>query len=160
MDGHTLRNVMGHFTTGVAVVTTTTHDNEPYGLTVNSLTSLSLDPPLILVCLDRGLGGLQLFQKGTGFSVNVLSDAQQEVSTLFAKRGITNRFDAISWHSGPTGSPSLDGALAVLDCDVENVLPGGDHVIVVGRVNDARANTEGSNPLVFYKGKYTAIPVA
>lgn len=158
MDGHTLRQIMGCFATGVAVVTTSSPEG-PYGLTVNSLASLSLDPPLILFCIDQTAGGYELFQPGEYFCINILALDQVEVSKLFAKKGAGDRFLFVPWEEGEHGVPILRGNTAYLVCRVETRYPGGDHSIVVGRVLNGEKD-DARDPLIFYKGQYKRLEAA
>ena len=121
------RNAMSHFATGVTVVTSVGADGTPVGTTANAVTSLSLDPPLILVCFDLGSVTLRAIQGHGAFVVNVLAAAQRQLSANFARRGLAAAWDGVRHRHGPTGSPRLDGVLAVLECTVEHRLPGGDH---------------------------------
>jgi flavin reductase (DIM6/NTAB) family NADH-FMN oxidoreductase RutF len=138
------RNAMSHFATGVTVVTSVGADGTPVGTTANAVTSLSLDPPLILVCFDLGSVTLRAIQGHGAFVVNVLAAAQRQLSANFARHG-------------PTGSPRLDGVLAVLECTVEHRLPGGDHEIVIGRVRHVETSTAPAAPLVFFRGGYASL---
>ena len=127
------RDAMGHFATGVTVVTSVGADGAPVGTTANAVTSLSLDPPLILVCFDLDSLTLQAIRGHGAFVVNVLAAAQRHLSANFARRGLAAAWDEVRHRHGPTGSPRLEDVLAVLECTVEHRLPGGDHAIVVGR---------------------------
>src|ERR1700759_5214132 len=131
------RQAMGHFATGVTVVTSVDEEGDPVGTTASAVSSLSLDPPLVLVCFDLGSLTLRAIRGHGPFAVNVLSAPQQQLSANFPRRGLAAAWDGVRHRPGPTGSPRLDGVLAVLECTVENSLPGGDHEIVVGRVHDA-----------------------
>lgn len=157
MDGLLLRKLMGCFVTGVAVITTKSQDG-PYGLTINSLTSLSLNPPLILFCLDKGVGGHDLFRKGEYFGVNILSLEQEEVSRIFAKKGVSDRFLFVPWEEGPYEVPLLHGCIVNMLCQVEALFPGGDHTIVIGKVLEGRQG-EGKKPLVFFQGTYQQLAI-
>ncbi len=148
------RHAMGHFATGVTVVTSIGDDGEPVGTTASAVTSLSLDPPLVLVCFDRDSLTLQAIRAHGAFVVNVLAAPQQHLSANFARRGLAAAWDGIRHRRGPTGSPRLDGVLAALECTVENRFPGGDHEIVVGRVQDVEINDDGVGPLLYWRGSY------
>src|SRR3984957_5684988 len=151
------RQAMGHFATGVTVVTSIDDDGEPVGTTASAVTSLSLDPPLVLVCFDRASVTLQAIRAHGAFVVNVLAAPQQHLSANFARRGLAAPWDGIRHRPGPTGSPRLDGVLAALECTVENRLPGGDHEIVVGRVRDVETGDESAAPLLYYRGSYLSL---
>jgi flavin reductase (DIM6/NTAB) family NADH-FMN oxidoreductase RutF len=149
-----LRHAMGHFATGVTVVTSVTADGEPVGTTANAVSSLSLDPPLVLVCFDRASLTLEAVRSHGAFAVNVLAAPQQHLSANFARRGLAAAWDDVRHRPGSTGSPMLHGALATLECTVEHRLPGGDHEIVIGRVREVETSGDGSAPLVFWRGSY------
>ncbi len=151
------RHAVGHFATGVTVVTSIGPDGEPVGTTANAVSSLSLDPPLILVCFDRSSLTLEAIRSHGAFVVNVLSAPQQELSSNFARRGLSAVWDGVDHRPGPTGSPRLEGTLAALECTVEHSLPGGDHEIIVGRVRYAETSGDGGVPLLFWRGSYLSL---
>jgi flavin reductase (DIM6/NTAB) family NADH-FMN oxidoreductase RutF len=146
------REAMGHFATGVTVVTSVDTDGEPVGTTARAVTSLSLDPPLVLVCFDLGSLRLRAIRGHGAFVVNVLAAPQQHLSRNFARRGLAAAWDGIQHRRGPTGSPRLENVLAALECTVEHALPGGDHEIVVGRVRHVETSANPSGRLVFFRG--------
>lgn len=146
------RDVLGNYATGVTVVTTRTSDGEPVGLTVNSFTSVSLDPPLVLFCLDREAGSLPAFETAQGFAVNILSADQTAVSNRFADP-LAARFDGEEVADWSTGAPILEEALAALDCTVHARHDGGDHVILVGRVQRLAVLAD-DEPLIYWRGSY------
>ena len=148
------RQAMGHFATGVTVVTSVDEEGDPVGTTASAVSSLSLDPPLVLVCFDLGSLTLRAIRGHGAFAVNVLSAPQQQLSANFARRGLAAAWDGVRHRPGPTGSPRLDGVLAVLECTVENSLPGGDHEIVVGRVHDVEVAYGEAAPLLYWRGSY------
>jgi 3-hydroxy-9,10-secoandrosta-1,3,5(10)-triene-9,17-dione monooxygenase reductase component len=148
------RQAMGHFATGVTVVTSIGDDGEPVGTTASAVTSLSLDPPLVLVCFDRTSLTLRAVRSHGAFVVNVLAAPQQQLSANFARRGLAAAWDGVRHRPGPTGSPRLHGVLAALECTVENRLPGGDHEIVVGRVRDVEIADDSAAPLLYWRGSY------
>jgi flavin reductase (DIM6/NTAB) family NADH-FMN oxidoreductase RutF len=152
-----LREAMGHFATGVTVVTSVDADGQPVGTTANAVTSLSLTPPLVLVCFDLGSLTLQAIRGHGAFVVNVLSAPQQQLSRNFARRGFAAAWDGVRHRRGPTGSPQLEDVLAVLECTVEHTLPGGDHEIIVGRVRHAETSSSPGAPLVFFRGAYASL---
>ena len=154
-DRRAFRNALGCFATGVTVVTTVTDAGEPVGLTANSFSSVSLDPPLVLFCLDRASHNLGAFRAAGRFAVNVLGDDQRDLSVRFSTT-IGDRWDGVVWERWETGAPVLTGCLAALDCETEAIHDGGDHVIIVGRVQRLAATTEGK-PLLYFRGNYATV---
>ena len=150
VDEEKFRRVMGHFATGVTVVTARDRDDEPVGLTVNALTSVSLDPLLILVCLHNQAGPHDPLLESGLFAVNILTDAQADLALRFSSGETTGRFRGLDVVDAPSGSPLLRDALGWLECAVHAVHPGGDHSIVVGRVLACEAR-DGA-PLLFFRG--------
>src|SRR4030043_408205 len=151
------RRVMGQFAPGVTVVTTRL-GNEVHGLTANAVCSVSLDPLLVLVCVDHAADTHPLLEKSGVFAVNILSDEQEDLSRLFAgpteeKMG---RLEAMGYRTAVTGAPIIDGCLAYLDCRVVAAYPGGDHTIFIGRVEEAEIG-EDSPPLLFFRGRYAGV---
>ena len=156
MNGRTerdasLREVMGSYPTGVTIVAATEADGVPFGLTVNSFTSVSLDPPLVLVCIGHTSASHDRLVSSTHFSVNVLSDAQDDVAGRFAREPSEGRFDEVPWRMGDLGCPLIDESVGWLECSVHEVLSGGDHSIVVGRVEKARVTDRSA--LLFHRGR-------
>jgi 3-hydroxy-9,10-secoandrosta-1,3,5(10)-triene-9,17-dione monooxygenase reductase component len=155
-DANEFRTVLGHFPTGVTIVSGL-HGDQPVGFTIGSFTSVSLDPPLVgfLPMIDS-VTWAAIEQSGS-FCVNVLSREQADLCWKFAKTGNDDeRFDDVAWHAAPTGSPIIDRAVAWIDCNVEQVYRMGDHHFVLGRVValEADADHDGSGPfpLLFFKG--------
>ncbi len=149
-----LKDVMRVFPQGVTVVTTRSGDG-PKGITVSSFTSVSLDPPLVLISLARGSDLHDAFVNSESFAVNFLADDQKSVSDLFAGRvKVRERFDRVKSHPGVTGNPIIDGARAAIECTLWKVYDGGDHSILVGKVVRA-AVTSNRRPLVFISQQYT-----
>ena len=155
-----LRHGMGRFATGVTLVTTRDAAGRPAGTTANAVTSLSLDPPLLLVCLARTSLTLAAIADSGHFAVNVLAARHREAARSFARRGSDGAWETVAHRAGHTGSPRVEGAITVLDCAVEQVLPGGDHEIVVGRVLDVETTAPDDEPLLFFRGAYSALPGA
>jgi len=151
------RHAMGHFATGVTVITSLDADGRPVGTTASAVTSLSLDPPLILVCFDLGSLTLRAVRGHGAFVVNVLAAAQRQLSVNFARRGVAAAWDEVRHRHGPTGSPRLEDVLAVVECTVEHRLPGGDHEIVIGRVRHIQTGASQATPLVYFRGGYTSL---
>jgi flavin reductase (DIM6/NTAB) family NADH-FMN oxidoreductase RutF len=142
---------MGLFTTGVAVITTRDRRGSPYGLTANALASLSLEPPLLLVCIDRKAETYPHFFDSGIFAVNILADDQEELSRRFATSG-GDKFAGVDFRPGRLGSPVLAGTLGHLECRITATHEGGDHVIHVGQVE--HAEHRDGRPLVFFQGRY------
>ena len=151
LDPKELRRAMGHFATGVTIITTRGADHTPYGLTANAFTSLSLDPPLCLVCVDRKAESFAHFYDSKCFTVNVLTHEQEALSTRFAKSG-GDKFTGVKTIPGHHGAPLIDGALAHIECRITDTLEGGDHVIHVGAIECFAVHT--GDPLLFYQGRY------
>jgi flavin reductase (DIM6/NTAB) family NADH-FMN oxidoreductase RutF len=153
VDPATMRRTMGRFATGVAVITTFA-DGEPHGMTVNSLTSVSLQPPLLLVCFTHGARSAEAVTAAGRFVVNVLSQRQQAVALRFAEQG-EDHFAGLALEYGDHAVPVIPNALAHLECDVDRVIEAGDHVIVLGAVLEVCAR-EG-DPLGFYGGRFSDV---
>lgn len=151
LDTLELRKALGCFATGVTVITTRQADGGLLGFTANSFSSVSLEPPLVMVCIANAAAGIAGWRQAPGFAVNILSEEQQEISTHFARRGI-DKFAASRWRPSPIGNPLLDGVVAWLDCQMHQVIPMGDHDILVGRVLAFEHTTR--SPLGFVGGAY------
>lgn len=151
-DSREFRSVLGHFATGVTVVTGTA-DGVPVGLAANAFSSVSLDPPLILVCMSATSETWPVIRKTGAFGVNVLGEHQEDVSRRFGRKDI-DRFEALSWETAVTGSPVLPDALAWIDCVVDAEHSAGDHIVVIGRVVALARQPEGGRPLLFFQGAY------
>lgn len=154
-DPTVFRQVMRAFPTGVTVVAARGRDGVPLGLTVNAFTSVSLDPPLILVCIDGRSSSHDVLVERGAFTVNVLATGQEGLAERFAMDPAEERFSGVGWWEGPNGAPVLEGTAAWLACTLEAVHAGGDHSILVARVEDARATTAPS--LVFFQGAYGGV---
>jgi len=157
-DARTLRDALGCFATGVTVVTALDADGQPIGLTANSFTSVSLDPPLLLVCIAKTASSLAALEAAENFAVNVLHIGQQPTSNLFAKSG-EDRFSETPWRRGHNDTPLLTGALANFECKRHALHEGGDHVILVGEVVRARFEPR-RDPLLYFRGKYRRLHFA
>ena len=153
-DAVALRNALGTFATGVTVVTVTDGDRARLGVTANSFASLSLEPPLILWNLQRQSECCSVFERAEHFAVNVLTAAQQDLSTRYAKKD-DHVLDPAVYRLGKAGCPLLLDAHAWFECALEATHDGGDHVILVGRVLDY--GREDSEPLIFHGGRYRAL---
>ena len=156
VDALQFRHVMGHFPTGVSVITTL-HDDQMHGMTANSVTSVSLEPVMILVCLMREARTALAIQHAGHFAVNILAEHQEELSRRFARPG-QDHFEGLEIEEGPNALPLLPGCLAYVTCRVHEVVAAGDHDIVLGNVESCDANANGGNPLVFFQGGYRRLP--
>jgi flavin reductase (DIM6/NTAB) family NADH-FMN oxidoreductase RutF len=152
-----LRHAIGHFATGVTVITSVGADGEPTGTTATAVASLSLEPALLLVCLDCRSATLRAILGHRAFAVNVLAHGQEALSANFARRGEAASWAGVAYDRWPSGNPRLDGTLAGLDCRLEKVLTGGDHEIVIGRVRDAGTDPQGRRPLLHWRGQYAGL---
>lgn len=155
VDPEDFKSALGSWAAGVTIVTTRGTDNQVYGLTVSSFASLSMDPLLILVCIQNSNVLVDMVNTSGHFGVSILAVGQEDISTFFAKSGrepVTSydQFDMEEWH---TGSPLVSGAIAQLDCELHEAVPGGDHTIFVGRVVGAAA-TPDKEPLIYYRRGY------
>jgi flavin reductase (DIM6/NTAB) family NADH-FMN oxidoreductase RutF len=154
IDATEYRDVIGHFATGVAIVTCQGEDG-PAGLTTNAVASLSLDPLLLVVCFDNGSRTLPAVRSAKRFAVNVLRAGQEDLAAVFASKRVgREKFESVT-HTVAHGVPVLDDALAWVACELVELLPGGDHTIGIGAVI-AGAATEGE-PLVFHRGRYVGL---
>lgn len=152
-----LRRAMGRFATGVTVITARDAAGHPAGTTVSAVTSLSLDPPLVLTCLDRKSQTLAAIHAHGAFAINVLGAHHEEVSNAFARSANHGAWRSVSHRDGATGSPLLDDAHVALDCHVERILDGGDHEIVIGRVAQLHHPEDAGAPLLYYGGRYVRL---
>ncbi|HVI05073.1 MAG TPA: flavin reductase family protein [Sphingomicrobium sp.] len=151
-DPRTLRDALGCFATGVTVVTCLTGAGRPAGLTVNSFTSVSLDPPLLLVCLAKQAASAAALIQSSCFAVNVLHTGQQPASMRFSTRD-EDRFGTTSWSCGEAGAPIIADSLGVFECERHAVHDGGDHHILIGQV--VKASFDASlDPLLYFRGRY------
>lgn len=151
-DARTLRDALGCFATGVTILTARDSAGQPVGLTANSFTSVSLDPPLLLACIARSSASSEVFQVAERFAVNVLHIGQQPASIRFSRRD-EDRFGATPWEPGLNGTPVLTGSLATFECARHAIHEGGDHIILIGQVERARFEPR-RDPLLYFRGKY------
>lgn len=152
MESSEFRRILGHWVTGVAVVTTRTPGGKLCGLTANAVASLSLDPPLVLVCVERNANSHDCIRDAGIFVVNMLCSDQERIARRFAAWEVATKFEGLAFHTETTGAPVLDDALGWIECRVRNEYDGGDHTIFVGEViaGDAKEDT----PLLYYRGGY------
>jgi flavin reductase (DIM6/NTAB) family NADH-FMN oxidoreductase RutF len=151
------RRALGHFASGVTVVTTMDDEARPTGLTASAVSSVSLDPPLVLVCVACNANCYPAFREGGRFAVNILASDQEAVARRFASSSLTGaqKFEGVGYQQSALGLPVLKDALAELECTVVHAYPGGDHTIFVGRVEaiDTRGDL-GREPLLYYRGRF------
>ena len=162
LSAPSFRRAMGSFATGVTVVTGTSAGGERYGMTVNSFSSVSLDPMFVLVSLNAASRGLELIEDSGAFTINVLSREQEYLSRWFANRqrpSDSTMFDGVPISLGATGCPVIVDAAASFDCQTHRLVPAGDHVIVIGEVA-ALTHRADAEPLVFHAGDYRCITEA
>jgi len=148
------RRACGRFATGVAVATVLDAQSAPHGLTVSSFTSVSLDPPLILICLGHEVTCIDIFRGAEHFGINVLAAGQRELSERFARKG-EDRFNGTAWEAGATGVPLIPGAIARIELAVDGRIPSGDHDIFIGRM--VRAQVAEGDPLLYFASGYREI---
>lgn len=154
---HDMRRIMGHFATGVCVVSTRREDGEPVATTVNAVTSVSLEPPLLLVCLAHDSETLAAVQESGRFAVNVLAESQREHSVRFAAKGQRARTGEVDFGEHQPGIPCLPGALATIACRVSAMHRGGDHMIVIGEALSTSSTEAEDAPLLFFRGSYSRL---
>jgi flavin reductase (DIM6/NTAB) family NADH-FMN oxidoreductase RutF len=145
------RRACGRSANSVAIATVLDTEGTPHGLTVSSFSSVSLEPPLVLICLGHAVSLIDLFRGSPSFGINILAEDQQDLSERFARKG-EDRFDGLEWYSGSTGVPLLPGVLAAIECAVEQRISAGDHDIFVARMVAAQV-AEGE-PLIHFRGCY------
>jgi flavin reductase (DIM6/NTAB) family NADH-FMN oxidoreductase RutF len=153
-DARAFRQALGHFPTGVCVVTTVV-DSVPLGMTVSSFNSLSLDPPLVLFSIDKGAASLRLWERSKGYALNVLAENQRDISERFA-RPVSNKWEGVTYAIGPFGAPVLPGVAAVFECAAEKKHEAGDHVLFIAEVKRFKTFAD-RRPLVFSNGRYNKL---
>ena len=149
------RRIMRHYPTGVTVVTALNGDGTPFGLTANSVTSVSLDPPLLLVCVSERSSSLGAILSSGAFAVNVLGSAAASTAKRFAEIDTDRRFEGVPYTLEDGGSPILDDVVAWMSCSVYRTFEAGDHLILVGHVREA--DVSGGDPLLFFRGRYRSL---
>jgi flavin reductase (DIM6/NTAB) family NADH-FMN oxidoreductase RutF len=154
VDGKEFRRLLGHFAAGVTVITTKGGDERPYGLTATAFSSVSLDPPLVLVCVDKKSETHPHFGASGVYAVNFLTNGQVDLSNRFAKSG-GDKFAGVQWTRGTLGAPLLSSALANLECRISNVVDAGDHTIFIGRVESGAVLS--GEPLLYFNGSYRSL---
>jgi flavin reductase (DIM6/NTAB) family NADH-FMN oxidoreductase RutF len=151
IEKNQLRQVMGHFATGVTIITTVNKEGQLHGLTANAFTSVSLEPPLLLISVDKKAESWPAFEESKVFTVNILGDDQEALSRKFAVSG-GNKFEGVAYRRGANGAAILEGALAFIECTLYAAYEGGDHSLYLGEIQEASVR-EGK-PLVFFRGGY------
>lgn len=160
VDARQFRDVLGHFPTGVTVVTGMDAHGTPHGITIGSFVSVSLDPPLVGFLPGKKSRSWPLIAQSGAFCVNILAAGQDELCWRFAKEpaeGEDNKFSGVSWTTSASGSPVLPGVVGWIDCAVESVSEAGDHWFVMGRVTDLAHESDVADAMVFFRGKVTGI---
>ena len=152
-DVRDLRRAFGHFATGVTIVTTLDESGKPCGFTANSFSSVSIDPPLLLVNIAKTAFGCEIFTRSKGFAVNILAASQRDLSNRFARAG-EDKFSGVDWRSSVTGSPLIDQVVAWFDCSHFEQVDAGDHIILIGQVEDYGYSENA--PLGFCRGAYVS----
>lgn len=161
MNGNLLREVMREYPTGVAIVAAKDPHAAPYGFTASSLTSVSLEPPIVSVCLSLGLSGYAVFERANHFGVSILRADQEDLARTFSQHGRPGRFHNASWWYGPYGSPILEECAGWLEIGTLSWHIAGDHSIILGRPLAGEAKgANGCGGLVFYGGCFRALPPA
>lgn len=159
VDPDRLRRVVGHFATGVTVVTTYDGDR-PWGTTVNSFSSVSLRPPLVMIAFDRGRRIMPALRATARYAVNILGEDQQSLSDCFSGAPVKpdrDGFCGAAWHPGATGLPILDASIASLECTIVDIHPAGDHDLLIARVDAVGNEAQHPLPLLYYRGRYLRI---
>jgi flavin reductase (DIM6/NTAB) family NADH-FMN oxidoreductase RutF len=154
IEKNELRRVMGHFATGVTIITTVSKSGQLFGLTANSVTSVSLEPPLLLISVDKKADSYPCFEESKVFTVNILSDSQEALSRKFAVSG-GNKFEGVAYHMGANGVPIILGAVSYIECRVYATYDGGDHTLYLGEIQ--QGETHEGKPLLFYRGGYRGL---
>lgn len=155
-DPRALRNAFGAFATGVTLVTTVGRDGRPIAMTANSFSSVSLDPPLVLWCIDKGSDRLGIFEASPVFAINILAERHKALSGRFATKG-QPYLDGVEFATWETGCPIITDACAIFECDVVSRHDAGDHIIYVGAVRRFETPETSGKPLLFHRGNYSTL---
>jgi flavin reductase (DIM6/NTAB) family NADH-FMN oxidoreductase RutF len=156
VSGEVFRRACSRFATGVAVAGAIDANGVPHGLTVNSFSSVSLDPPLISICLGHAIAAIDVFRQSRHFGLSVLRADQRKLSERFAAR-LDDRFESLAWRRGETGVPLLDGALATIECQTIHRVTAGDHDIFIGEM--LHANADDGDPLIYFASEYGRLAI-
>jgi flavin reductase (DIM6/NTAB) family NADH-FMN oxidoreductase RutF len=151
LSSEEFRRVCARFPTGVAIAGVMDSQGTPHGLTVSSFTSVSLTPPLILICLGHQASSIEIFRTASHFSIGVLGEDRRDLAARFARQG-HDRFDGLEWRRGEFGAPLLAGVLAEMECAVHSRVPAGDHDILIGEM--LRGQVHKGDPLLHYASRY------
>ncbi len=154
MDPDLFRRACAQFATGVAIASAKDAEGQPHGMTINSFTSVSMDPPMVLICVDYTANLLSIFEQCGQYGLSFLSRQQQALSTRFAQRG-QNRFGGMPWVAGSTGVPLIPGALAHLECRIAKSVAAGDHTVLIAEV--VSADIQSGSPLLFFGSGYRSL---
>lgn len=160
VDARRFRDVLGHFPTGVTVVTGVDTKGTPHGITIGSFVSVSLDPPLVGFLPGRSSRSWPAIEKSGAFCVNILASDQEDLCWRFAKEpaeGDDDKFVGLSWTLSSTGSPILPGVVGWIDCKIESITEAGDHWFVMGEVVDLSHEADVDDAMVFFRGKVTGV---
>jgi len=148
------RHALGHFATGITVITMLDEQGILHGLTANAVSSVSLEPPLILFCIKNTARSFEILQRRRAFCLHILTESQKDIAMAFASSA--DRSTICEWTTTDRGLPLLDGFHMALQCTIEEIYPGGDHGIVLARVHEIHAGDQEAGPLLFYKGQITS----
>ena len=154
VDPNHFRKACSQFATGITIPTVLGPDGQPHGFTANSFTSVSLSPPIVLVCVDHKANVIEHFRAADSFAINILEETQQALSNRFAGRG-HDRFEGVNWRKGELGVPLIEGAIAHMECRVTDVLEVGDHSLFFGEVLFAQFSV--GQPLLYFQGRYETL---
>jgi flavin reductase (DIM6/NTAB) family NADH-FMN oxidoreductase RutF len=156
VSSEVFRQACGRFATGIAIAGAIDVNGVPHGLTVSSFSSVSLDPPLISICLGHAIAAIDVFRQSRHFGLSILREDQREISERFATR-LDDRFESIAWRLGETGVPLLDGVLANMECETWQRVTAGDHDIFIGEI--VHASVDDGAPLVHFTGDYGRLAI-
>lgn len=156
-DAHLFKEALGNYPTGVAIVTTVNSEGYPVGLTINSFTSLSIDPLLVLWSIDHKSSSIHTFKQTEKFVVHLLAEDQKELVQTFSKKD-SDRFSEINWSFSASKLPIIEGVVAVLECETVQTVEAGDHTILIGSVKNIRV--EEKRPLLYHRKKVGSIPLS
>jgi (E)-2-((N-methylformamido)methylene)succinate hydrolase len=154
VDPDVLRRILRRFAAGVTVITSINDASAPVGMTATAFSSVSLDPPMVLVCVNAGARTRHAIEGSTGYGVNILAEGQEAVARQFASSA-ADKFAGVAWRPGATGVPLIEGALATLECSVVQAVEAGTHIVYIGSV--LAGEVPGGEPLVYHDGSYRTL---